>query len=898
MFNFVFPFLKQAAAAGVRAGARQFAKRAPKAAKKVRDKFKKVKESPTAQTATRKAEPIKRFFTGRDLKTGKKLSKKPVIEGIGTSPRLLGKATDVAGIGGLGYGLQETYKAATPIFTDEDFTKADAMTLASSALLASPALKFGKRAAARLFGKGTFTKPRIQRDPKTGKPILDEKGREIKAFDPKSQTYSKDTFVTRASPLERRQDLIGYGAGIPLGIAAEFARPDQPELVGLEKLPEKTEQDKQFIEQGLDAQVGPKVKEVMEKLQKRPNQYTEEEARQQLLEAKRQDDAQAEESIQPPATSEKEVVEQAEKEQEKIENPPVEVAPNEIDMDKNPGQAIDDADTAAKTEILTTPDNPGGNPALPPMPKDFYADGNLHSLMAAANKQRRDYTRMNTAMAEYENFIEGEEKKILSYNEYRKKFTEITGDANADSANLAMFKWAMAMMTGRTNQAGLPGFMDIAGQAGLVYADDMAAIYAQDRQEKVALANSFLAYEQDAKRYLSSLEQGRLAQVIQNERQLIEDKVTDDQTFFNNRVALYGLYLEKMKILQEIQDAKNASLSAPRKDQEYFLVKDENALTGYRVERLGFTEQGKRVKFVMGEDGVEKVVPIGPEEFEATSLGKKLDTARLNKDLTSLIAMNQGLQFTEIVLSMDKDVPIGSPGAVNQLLTRLGSLYRDWSPTASGDLPRSSADFDDGIKDMLFSSSQLGTGERTKEDNKAFNELMRDFNKDRVRIENEMNDIRKNQQNSKFLNENAKRQIANARPGADRQRIVEQLALLRLIENRMKYIVANANKGEDRLTVADVTDASKGTALLRFFKPSDEAAADYKAIAFQLNDSYTSLVKKYIRAGGNPAQVLEHKYSDFINNYKNKLRAKKSGENKEKNQELSVDDLINKIYGK
>ena len=898
MLQFVLPFLKTAASAGARAGAKQFAKRAPKTAKKVRDKFKQAKESPTAQTATRKTEPFKRFFTGKDLRTGKKLSERPVTTNIGTDFRTVGKALDVAGIAGIPFGIAETYKAATPIFTDEDFTKGDALTLAGSAFLASPGLKFGARAASRLFGKGTFTKPRIQRDPKTGKPILDEKGREIKAFDPKSQRVIRDRFVTQASPLERRKELIGLGIGSGLGIAGAFARPDQPQLVGLQELDEKTPEDKQFIEQGLDAQMGPNVKKVVEKLQKRPGQYTEEEARQQLLEAKAQDDAQAKESIQSTPTPEKEQVEQAEKQQEKIEKPPVEVAPNEIDMNKNPGQAIDDADTAAREKILTTPDNPTGNPALPPMPKDFYADGNLHSLMAAANRQRRDYTRMNNAMKEYENFISGEKEKTLSYEQYRKKFTEITGDANADSANLAMFKWAMAMMTGRSNEAGISGFMDIAGQAGLVYADDMAAIYAQDRQEKVALANSFMAYEQDAKRYLSDLEQGRLAQVIQNERQLIQDKVEDDQTFFNNRVALYGLYLEKMKILQEIQDAKNTSLAAPRKDQEYFLVKDDKALAGYRVERIGFTEEGKRVKFVMGEDGVEKIVPIGPEEFAGRSMGKKLDTARLNKDLTSLIAMNQGLQFTEIVLSMDKEVPIGSPGAVNQLLTRLGSLYRDWSPTASGDLPRSSADFDDGIKDMLFSSSQEGTGERTKEDNKAFNELMTEFNKERVRVNNEMDDIRKNAENSKFLNENAKRQIREARPGADRQRVVEQLAILRLIENRMKYIVANANKGEDRLTVADVTDASKGTALLRFFKPSDEAAADYKAIRFQLNESYTSLVKKYIMAGGDPNQVLEHEYPTFIKNYTAKIKAEKDKENKDTNQKLSVDELINKIVVK
>ena len=100
------------------------------------------------------------------------------------------------------------------------------------------------------------------------------------------------------------------------------------------------------------------------------------------------------------------------------------------------------------------------------------------------------------------------------------------------------------------------------------------------------------------------------------------------------------------------------------------------------------------------------------------------------------------------------------------------------------------------------------------------------------------------------------------------------------------------------MTVADVTDASKGTALLRFFKPSDEAAADYKAIRFQLNESYTSLVKKYIMAGGDPNQVLEHEYPTFIKNYTAKIKAEKDKENKDTNQKLSVDELINKIVVK
>lgn len=63
---------------------------------------------------------------------------------------------DVAGLGGLGFGAVETAKSVTPLFTDEDFTKSDALMLASGIVAANPALKFGKRALSRLAGSGTF----------------------------------------------------------------------------------------------------------------------------------------------------------------------------------------------------------------------------------------------------------------------------------------------------------------------------------------------------------------------------------------------------------------------------------------------------------------------------------------------------------------------------------------------------------------------------------------------------------------------------------------------------------------------------------------------------------------------------------------------------------------------
>tara|TARA_R100001015_G_scaffold12406_1_gene5233 strand:- start:3543 stop:6200 length:2658 start_codon:yes stop_codon:yes gene_type:complete len=884
MLNLLFSLgragLKRAAPL-VKRGIGALRKKAPETVKKTEAGFKKVK----ARTAPRRQEFKKRT----DAILGAKLKKTPTDVPVpGTGAYLGGRAMDVAGLGGLGFGAVETAKSVTPLFTDEEFTKSDALMLASGIVAANPALKFGKRALSRLAGSGTFYKPRMKLDKKgksTGEKVIDEvTGKPV-----------KDRFVRFASPLERRRELLGFGASVPLAVGAGFL--EQPgEVDKLQPLERADEQDEIFKNLALEPQMGPNMKKVADKIKQRPGQYSEEQQLQMLNEAKQLDEAQKKEAIPPEKESAENVVEQVEKEEEKIVDPPVSVAPDEIDMDKNPGQAVDDADTAAKDKILTTEKNPGGNPNVLDLPENVYADGDLHSLMAGAQSISRDYSAMNEAMDEYKRFIETEEGKVQSYDQYRKRFAEITGDNNEESANLAMFKWAMAMMTGRSNEKGLSGFLDIAGQAGMVYADDLAAIHAQNRAEEMQIANAFMAYEQDAQRYLSGLEQGRLSQIIQNERQIMDDKVADDQQLFNNRVALYQLYLEKMKYMQEIEDAKNESLAAPRKDQEFFVVDDENALFKRKKIRIGFTEEGKRVKFEFDENNNEIIVPIGPDEAQGLSLGKKLDTARLNKDLTSLIAMNQGLRFSKAVLDMEK-VAKGSPGAVSQLLTDLGSLYRDWSPTAGGNLPRSAADFDTGIQDMLFSSTQLGTGERTRADNKAYNKLMKEFNKDREETEIAIADIRKNKENSKYISGEAKTLIKNAKTEKQRQKLIDDLALLRLIENRMKYIVANANKGEDRLTVADVNDAAQNTAIIRFLMPSEKVDANYRAIQKELNLKYNDLAAKYIENGGNQRQLMKHDYATIIAEYKAGLQAKEKQKLDSSNQNESLNNLINKVLG-
>ena len=127
----------------------------------------------------------------------------------------------------------------------------------------------------------------------------------------------------------------------------------------------------------------------------------------------------------------------------------------------------------------------------------------------------------------------------MTFEQYQEKYKDILGGGDFAEKNLAMFKWAMAM-TGRTNEAGLMGFLDIAGQAGLVYADDVAAIQAQQRAERQAIGASFLQYEQDLQKYIDA---GELT-ALQSDVALQADnneEVNSRQQYFNNLIAIADL---------------------------------------------------------------------------------------------------------------------------------------------------------------------------------------------------------------------------------------------------------------------------------------------------------------------------------------------------------------------
>tara|TARA_R110002012_G_scaffold166838_1_gene330278 strand:- start:34 stop:2250 length:2217 start_codon:yes stop_codon:yes gene_type:complete len=124
---------------------------------------------------------------------------------------------------------------------------------------------------------------------------------------------------------------------------------------------------------------------------------------------------------------------------------------------------------------------------------------------------------------------------------------------------------------------------------------------------------------------------------------------------------------------------------------------------------------------------------------------------------------------------------------------------------------------------------------------------------------------------------------------------LERYSRLALIEQRMKYIVANANKSEDRLTQKDIENAAKRTEILKFFGSERNVYQNYKRLQEEFTAKAQADAMKYRNAGGTEDGMQY--YIDTVPGVKemyeaqfNKILAEQKASNKQ-----SRDEVLNTI---
>ena len=116
---------------------------------------------------------------------------------------------------------------------------------------------------------------------------------------------------------------------------------------------------------------------------------------------------------------------------------------------------------------------------------------------------------------------------------------------------------------------------------------------------------------------------------------------------------------------------------------------------------------------------------------------------------------------------------------------------------------------------------------------------------------------------------------------------LETFTKLALIEQRMKYIVANANKSEDRLTQKDIENAEKRTKIIQFYGSAKAVRQNYINLKEEFEKKAESFAMQYRQAGGTESSMLyyRNKVPGVAKMYERKARETLEDKAKENKQQ-------------
>jgi hypothetical protein len=437
--------------------------------------------------------------------------------------------------------------------------------------------------------------------------------------------------------------------------------------------------------------------------------------------------------------------------------------------------------------------------ALPKINKETdLSEGEIQFL---ADKQQKDADKgaiIKNKMAK--------SKEADEFNAFYNRITNLTG-GNDQTSNLLLLKLASGLMSGKTAQTGVRGFLDVAGQAGSGTVDTALALFAKEQDRRKDLAVAFLKAKE---------KQGTLGIAADKERRTV-------------------------------------------------VVRDPSLPFGARTVQIGTDKKtGLDVMFVPTPDGSGTMaVPMKYTEYTPV----KVSPARLDKMRKQLSSIEQGYKFTQIVDQLPKEsFGLTAKGKLGfEKLT--GAIGDTFELLGIGDIGSASSNADAEIIDLITADKIDDAGNvvaSTKDEREETQELVDDYKKE----------IRGIMDGAKTT-------------GGE----LDNITRARLIEVRMKYILANANKSEDRLTRADVQDAEQATKIMGLFTGEKEVKSSYRNLAKDLEAQFLRLSKNYIEAGGNEDFLLTFEQMPYIRS----IYAQRANQNLQANIAQNQEQILGTI---
>jgi hypothetical protein len=221
-------------------------------------------------------------------------------------------------------------------------------------------------------------------------------------------------------------------------------------------------------------------------------------------------------------------------------------------------------------------------------------------------------------------------------------------------------------------------------------------------------------------------------------------------------------------------------------------------------------------------------------EYTGNGIPEKPDEKIKNTAFNQLNSLATGIEFTQIVQSAPLST-IGPEGRAREIMNRFSGAGKSFMSTLDpiDDFKvKTFNEISDTIMNVNPGDTALSSDE-IKSRTDAANKILTQFQKEDRKVTD---------------------QLTDALDSKDEERIAR--AQLKLIEQRMKYIIANANKGQDRLTVADIKDAEQNTRIFDFLNDPEQIRKNYSAIEKELNSQFKKNAGAYVKNGGSKDYIL------------------------------------------
>ena len=527
-----------------------------------------------------------------------------------------------------------------------------------------------------------------------------------------------------------------------------------------------------------------------------------------------------------------------------------EIKKSEVDKNEEnqmtTGGAIEGAFDNVTENLLMNSNNPTGNTKVV-LSGGGEVDTTETDLSTASQELGKMDSEMSRAEALIDKFAKSRmERTKQTQEEFKEQFYGEEGSPDIKRMkDYAMLKAGLGLMSEPTYDGGLAGAFEVFGRVGGRYVDNLAAIDQNARNERLALSEKYMEYERAFADQMNADE----ALVFSTSLNMI-NKI--DQQEFDREQKSLDRALERDKMLMTaLTAAEKAKLKVQEKkfdvtDKGTYLVPNDNVFGQLKKVTVYTNKFNEPViqQIVRGEPQMVPLTNIKGEKITPDDLQQvKYNANKAGKAFNQASSAYQGLllarQFQNIIEQNGGKDLIALSGVWEQLKTTSLDVLDQVVPGASEKLNISN--ISKSINPNVSSNSQFKSelAKIAGEDQEELNKILKKYDED----------IANATDTARIARRLKAAGIAKDDP-AYREKVAA-LAQLNVIQARMKYNVANANKDGDRLALKDINEAEKLTAIFKI-GGAGGIIAQYAALEQSLDQKLALLFENFRNNGGDP----------------------------------------------